>query len=314
MRLGILSDVHGDHESLDAAVNHCNADVLLICGDLAEQMYDPEVFKAFDAEFRKAAQDYANRKLVVSRGSNEGFRKAAQSIYEALRGEFDLPLPQELIDARDALLENMRAFCRENYARDKQVLDGHLYFIVPGNHDHEAIMKEVFDDVWLHRRHANLNGRSFYGYGGSEGPDNDLDIPPTAEPLVLLGETLFNYSEEIQEDAPPSDVYVSHIPPLGILDLSKRRVHLGSRALREHLGTHKIVACGHVHEAAGSAYLDGTLIVNSGRLGLCKLNPITGSLQKDPARKGYFAVVEDNLVEHYMISREGISLYERKKF
>ncbi len=64
-----------------------------------------------------------------------------------------------------------------------------------------------------------------------------------------------------------ADIYLSHLPPLGKLDLSSRFGinHIGSKALLEAIHTYhpKFVICGHSHMWGGEAeHVNGTVVVN----------------------------------------------------
>ncbi len=59
-------------------------------------------------------------------------------------------------------------------------------------------------------------------------------------------------------------ILVAHPPPWGVRDRVAGRWHAGSRGLRRLIAAHSpaVVICGHIHEAAGIAWLGRTLVVN----------------------------------------------------
>ena len=65
------------------------------------------------------------------------------------------------------------------------------------------------------------------------------------------------------------DVLVTHGPPAGVLDLTKNNERVGCADLRERLRAVKprLHLFGHIHEAAGVEWDDGTLFVNASRPG-----------------------------------------------
>ena len=64
--------------------------------------------------------------------------------------------------------------------------------------------------------------------------------------------------------AAPCDVLVTHEPPWGVQDALPSGRHIGSRAVLEQMRRlrPRVLLCGHVHEAAGIARADHTLVVN----------------------------------------------------
>lgn len=70
---------------------------------------------------------------------------------------------------------------------------------------------------------------------------------------------------------------ISHPPPHGFVDMTFRKTHAGSTAVRDALDRYRpdLVVCGHIHEARGMAAHNGATIINCG-----------------PAWMGYYAEVE----------------------
>ena len=338
-RFGVFSDIHGDHDNLARAVEFCDTDANLVCGDLSEQMCDIEALKHFEALLRPVVRGWAQRNLSRGdKGTTGGYQIASAEVYNALAKGVPLDIPgwDELAAYKDPFIDAMRNFVLADYLAVRDILSESEtpYFIVPGNHDVEAIARAVFRDEYIHAGKAEFADLTLRGYGGSQNPSGAQDIPPNFRPFQHLGEKACPYSEEemalhanvpifpydprmVDEVSHDADIFVSHIPPAGLRDMSKRKQNIGSPALRQAMGNHELVVCGHVHEATGTIKNKGTVVYNSGKLGVCKLNPTTGIIQRDITRKGSFGVVtlgDKVTVEHYLMDNGDIRLYEREKF
>jgi len=66
--------------------------------------------------------------------------------------------------------------------------------------------------------------------------------------------------------SPPATLLLTHTPPRGCLDLTRRGKHAGSTAVREFVERRRpgLVVCGHIHEARGCERLGSTSVVNCG--------------------------------------------------
>ena len=74
-------------------------------------------------------------------------------------------------------------------------------------------------------------------------------------------------------------VILSHVPPFGCLDRTRRGVRVGHRPLAHHLAAASpaLVLCGHVHESWGFTRQGKTLVVNAaGGAALVQLDPVVG--------------------------------------
>ncbi|MEM8930840.1 MAG: metallophosphoesterase [Acidobacteriota bacterium] len=122
---------------------------------------------------------------------------------------------------------------------------------VPGNHD----LPGVSVGANLDRRVESIAGVTVYGLGGS-GP-------------ARFG---FPYEWDDAEvdalDPPPVDLLLSHAPPLDCgLDRLIGGKPVGSAAVRRLCRRARTLACGHIHESAGIAVVDGCLCLNAGGIG-----------------------------------------------
>lgn len=134
--------------------------------------------------------------------------------------------------------------------------------LVPGNAESFEQLEQA-SRVWpaarvLHGGGVEILGQRFFGLGGGV-------------PVTPFGPWSYDFSEDdaraLLADCPEGAVLVSHSPPYGVVDVSSRGRHLGSVALREAIERTRprLVACGHIHDAAGErATLGGTLVVNAG--------------------------------------------------
>ena len=134
--------------------------------------------------------------------------------------------------------------------------------VVPGNAESYEELKHACED-WksatvLHGNGVEIAGVHFYGLGGGI-------------PVTPFGSWSYDFTEgeaqNLLKDCPPEAVLVSHSPPLGILDVSSRGQHLGSKAVRKIIEERSLplVVCGHIHESGGKkTTLGDTTIINAG--------------------------------------------------
>ena len=133
---------------------------------------------------------------------------------------------------------------------------------VPGNHDMGVEEKLLLPPncVNLRKQKIELEGVSFYG----ESLSCCFDLPRLAQYWEYMTadkkEDLFAW-----EYVPYADIIISHSPPLGLLDKTDSKVHIGSPGLRKYIKKHhpKLVICGHVHESQGQRLVEKTLVVNT---------------------------------------------------
>ncbi|MBP8980403.1 MAG: metallophosphoesterase family protein [Syntrophobacterales bacterium] len=107
----------------------------------------------------------------------------------------------------------------------------------------------------LHLREETVAGVPFVGWGGGVS-------------ATLLERFLPRRSTKNGIEAVPSlkedTVFVTHIPPWGILDSGFASLHGGSKALRQLLEDRqpRLMICGHIHECRGIERLGKTTVVN----------------------------------------------------
>ncbi len=268
-----MSDIHGDFESLDKAleiVNKSHADVLTISGDLNGENLDEEDKKQFYESYRellrvnsqinqlsngqKRLNCYDTANLVMSRqlrldnnvADNELMKKAANylSIGEKAKGR---------------IIENYNKF-RDRFSKLEQKV-----FVVPGDWDTKC-MDDVLAPNNLHLKYPEeVGGFKFIGYGGaSEVP---FDIPQ--ESVVD-----YNIKEEFDylcqhEDA---SIVLTHVPPTDFEGKGSE----GNPLLLAYLYRMEpdLILCGHNHVPfALKEPKTGTIVVNPGLLGKYKNEP-----------------------------------------
>ncbi|MCU0499920.1 MAG: metallophosphoesterase family protein [Anaerolineae bacterium] len=134
--------------------------------------------------------------------------------------------------------------------------------LVPGNHETVEALRAACES-WksayvLHGQAAAINGIDFYGIGGGI-------------PITPFGPVSYDFSEDQATDllagCPMGAVLVSHSPPKGAVDISRRGQSLGSVAIRTTIERRnpRLVVCGHIHDSAGKqAMIGSTPVVNAG--------------------------------------------------
>lgn len=133
---------------------------------------------------------------------------------------------------------------------------------VPGNHDLADPPPDV-EGVNADRRIVEIAGLRIAGFGGA-GPT------PFGFPYEWSEDEADAALERLLADQPGIDVFLSHTPPSGTrLDRTARGACVGSAAVRRWLlrVRPRLFVCGHIHEAWGVQWLDGTPAVNAGALG-----------------------------------------------
>lgn len=125
---------------------------------------------------------------------------------------------------------------------------------VHGNNDPEDIQKLLEEKThYVHGRHETVLGFRFAGLGGSNPTPNDTVCEYTEEQIA----------EFLDGNVDDKTILVSHTPPSGTLDLSRKGTHTGSTTVKnviEHSKPRAII-CGHAHEQEGEAMLGSTKVI-----------------------------------------------------
>lgn len=133
--------------------------------------------------------------------------------------------------------------------------------VVPGNHDHPERFRQILGEHDLASGSARIAGVGrIEGIGGS--PHTGAGWP-------------HEWDDELVADdrRSPIDVLLTHTPPAGSsCAVAADRRCRGSRRVRVSIGQRRpwLVVCGHIHEAVGTDFLDGAVVVNPGAL-LCPI-------------------------------------------
>jgi molecular chaperone DnaJ len=151
---------------------------------------------------------------------------------------------------------------------------GTSVLFVPGNCDPKELANLlcVQGAVNLHGKCKKVEGLCFLGIGGSP-------TGPFRTPFEISEDEIKQILKETYLESGVGErfILVSHAPPANTaVDLSRSGIHVGSLAVREFVEVRKpsLVLCGHIHEARGKDFINGTLVVNPG-----------------PAHRGMYAMV-----------------------
>ncbi|WP_166831282.1 metallophosphoesterase family protein [Thalassoroseus pseudoceratinae] len=138
--------------------------------------------------------------------------------------------------------------------------------LVAGNNETTEELQTVCEG-WpqtfvLHGSSVTIAKQTFFGLGGGV-------------PVTPFGSWSYDLTEdqahEYLASCPEGAVLISHSPPFGVLDVSSRRQHLGSQAVRECIErtVPRLVVCGHIHASGGQTeVLGSTPVVNAGSAGM----------------------------------------------
>jgi Icc-related predicted phosphoesterase len=160
------------------------------------------------------------------------------------------------------------ATCRRNIHTAIDVLRGAACpaVLVPGNAESHQELADACRG-WpaahvLHGTAATIDGVTFFGLGG-------------AVPTTPFGPWSWDFSEKQAEQTlaacPERCVLVTHSPPKGAVDRSKRGSSLGSTAIRAAIEAKRprLAVCGHIHDSAGRQEFIGDVpVVNAGPSGV----------------------------------------------
>ncbi len=130
---------------------------------------------------------------------------------------------------------------------------------VPGNFELPNDMRVVCKEIgWidLHGKSFEIGGITFSGCGGG-------NTGPFRTPYELSEQEFGDILAKVS--VPEGFVLVTHCPPMGALDEPRKRLHIGSQAIKEFVEKNKPVMqfCGHIHECGGrEETLGRTKVVN----------------------------------------------------
>ena len=152
--------------------------------------------------------------------------------------------------------------------KQKEILEKISTFDVPvliihGNHELEESLHldcEKFENIiFLHSASVEINGVSFFGYGGGGFEQEDE-----------LFRELTNHIEPMIEST-SKKVFLVHGPPFGTLSDWTNKRHVGNKDYIDFILKNRIdlTICGHIHETAGTdEIIENSRIVNPGKSGI----------------------------------------------
>ncbi len=150
-------------------------------------------------------------------------------------------------------------------------------FAVRGNSDPlyiEKQFKNYSNLTSLHLNKITIGSTPFAGLSGT--------IPLPFRNRVCFREKLL--MDKITPLIDRQTILVVHPPPWGVLDQVIGRFHSGSKMVRDFVDKTRprILICGHIHEAAGTAKIKDTLVINCSVPKTGKGMMIELGLQGDP--------------------------------
>lgn len=118
----------------------------------------------------------------------------------------------------------------------------------------DVLLNNFPNTMCLHLKEHIIDGIQFVGIGGT--------IPlPFRSPVGLFEDrVLKKLGRLVNQDS----IVVAHPPPWGILDKAFNRFHAGSKGLHRFIRKYqpRLLLCGHIHEDAGIATIDKSVVVN----------------------------------------------------
>ncbi len=243
MRVFVLSDSHGDHESLGKALDFLKdkADLLLFCGDYVLQPYSKEDMEECTTDNR------LNRTAL-----RERILKRSEEKYSELEEMLDdTGVPVLMIPGNH---ERPNYF---DFFEDKNI------------HLESKTLGEVVEGA------GALDELVVAGYGGSNETGSTFVQEAFDIKIDFTERELYQHLKASQPD-----IAVLHNPPKKTEDGAPRRgsdgkpymLHIGSALARRYMventdeGRPRLIVCGHRHTPGISEYRN-TLILNAGNLG-----------------------------------------------
>ena len=122
---------------------------------------------------------------------------------------------------------------------------------LPGIH---GLLNNFTNTLCLHLKEHIIDGIQFVGIGGT------IPLPFRSQLGFFEDRVLKKLSRLVDQNS----VVVTHPPPWGVLDKAFNRFHAGSKGLYRLIQKYqpRLLICGHIHESAGTAAIDKTIVVN----------------------------------------------------
>ncbi len=257
-----LTDIHDNFAGVSSVLNHTDADLYILSGDLTYHCFgtDEALFRFIELQEKirvlAGKSDDMQATLHFAEKAKDGLTPDVLSVGE---GEEYLKLAAE---AHQELLRKYQTMNKAIVATQKKC------FIIPGNYD-IALPGTAVAPYSLHEKSEILNGIKFAGYGSAP-----IFTPGIPEELTVefeekgSGNSLVSKPMDfmLREGA---DVFVLHNPPYGTLDKLPRYGHCGSQGLRQAVDEvqPRLVLSGHVHESFGLMKLGQSYFLNPSNFG-----------------------------------------------
>ncbi len=118
----------------------------------------------------------------------------------------------------------------------------------------DGLLNNFSNILCLHLKKHMIDGMQFVGIGGT------IPFPFRSQVGIFEDRMLKKLSRLVDQNS----VVVAHPPPWGFLDEVFNRFHAGSKGLYRFIRKYqpRLLLCGHIHENAGTATIDQTIVVN----------------------------------------------------
>jgi Icc-related predicted phosphoesterase len=118
----------------------------------------------------------------------------------------------------------------------------------------DGLLNKFSNTTCLHLKEHTIDGIQFIGIGGA------IPFPCRSQVGFFEERVLKKLSHLVNQNS----VMVAHPPPRGILDEAFNRFHAGSNGLYRFIRKYRprLLFCGHIHESAGTAVIDSSVVVN----------------------------------------------------
>ena len=264
MRIVYLTDIHDAFKNLEQVMQMTNADIYLIAGDLIYSLF-PSYAKAWNFI---ELQDYF-LKIKKDTALDGSLYKIAKDIIRLEnRGTEEQTLKAV---AYVMLSDDAQRRLRLKYERLATIFSkfgGKQIAVIPGNYDMDLNFTALRN--WnLHHKSMEFDNMKISGYGGAgvvtPGVPDHLIVPFNEEHRdgKLLSEPYNFFKNE------KPDILLIHQPPYGFMDTVPQYGNIGSVGIRNFIDESPphIVLSGHLHEAWGCRYYQGTFFLNPSNFG-----------------------------------------------
>ncbi|MEK6826872.1 MAG: metallophosphoesterase [Nanoarchaeota archaeon] len=280
MKIIHMSDIHGDFESFDKAleiVKATDAEVLAITGDLSGNLFEGE-----EKEYFEKMNSFLNKSFSTN-GTIHDLAEALVSGKLKIPLENAVQLGEEYLKfegvAKERMLNNYKQFKeRFNTLKQKVVL-------VPGNWDGKCIDDILAQENLHEKAPIEIDDAQFFGYGSS----NEIPIIVPRDLLIDFDSDIaFQYlhAQESRDDL--ADVVLTHVPPRYFEGENKK--HSGDPLMLAYLyrNSPELILCGHIHEPSIiQDKIASTIIVNPGNLGRYQNDSFGTFLEIDTSKEGF---------------------------